>query len=97
MAGRIEPLHVELFGIPRLIAGTADVCLEVPAQPTLSEALAALAQAVPALVGRVIAADGARLVPGYACNVNGLQFVRGGRDRLAAGDHLLIMSADAGG
>jgi len=97
MAAPVEPLHVELFGVARLIAGRREVSLELPAQPTLAETLAALAEAVPTLVGRVIDANRSRLVQGYACNVNGLQFVRAASDRLNGGDHVLIMSADAGG
>jgi hypothetical protein len=49
------------------------------------------------LAGRVISPDGTRLVDGYACNVNGLQFVRSPAVRVNPGDHIVILSADAGG
>ena len=39
---------------------------------------------------------GTRLIDGYACNVNGLEFVRRRRP-VNAGDNIMILSADAGG
>jgi molybdopterin converting factor small subunit len=34
---------------------------------------------------------------GYACNVNGLEFVRSSTATVNAGDNIAILSADAGG
>jgi hypothetical protein len=34
---------------------------------------------------------------GYACNVNGLEFIRSGSSTVKAGDSVIILSADAGG
>jgi molybdopterin-guanine dinucleotide biosynthesis protein A len=88
---------VELFGVARLTAQTTEVSLELPSGATFSQMVEALAEALPVLVGRVISADRKGLVNGCACNVNGLQFLRTPEATIAEGDHLLILSADAGG
>jgi molybdopterin converting factor small subunit len=88
---------VELFGVARLVARTSEVSLALPAGATFSEACAALAEKLPVLVGRVISVDRAHLVDGYACNVNGLVFVRTPTAVVNSGDRLVILSADAGG
>ena len=88
---------VELFGIARLLARTSVIALALPAAATLSDAFAALAEKLPVLVGRVISADRTRLIDGYACNLNGLAFVRTPTAGVSPGDSLVILSADAGG
>jgi molybdenum cofactor guanylyltransferase len=91
------PCTVELFGVARLLTGTHEVPLAVAAPATCSRVFAALAEKLPVLVGRVIAPDRARLVEGYACNVNGAEFVRTPEAAINPGDRVLILSADAGG
>ena len=93
------PLHctVELFGVARLVANAREVSVAVASGATLSDVLDALAHQVPALLGRVIAADRRTLVDGYACNVNGLEFVRSAGSPVHHGDSIVILSADAGG
>jgi hypothetical protein len=49
------------------------------------------------LVGRVITLEGTRLASGFACNINGLAFIRDPSAKIASGDRILIVSADAGG
>ena len=88
---------VELFGIARLLARTSAIALALPAGATFSDAFAALAEKLPVLVGRVISADRTRLVDGYACNLNGLAFIRTPTAVVNPGDSLVILSADAGG
>jgi len=88
---------VELFGIARLLARTSAIALALPAGATFSDAFAALAEKLPVLVGRVISADRTRLIDGYACNLNGLGFVRTATAVVNPGDSLVILSADAGG
>jgi molybdopterin-guanine dinucleotide biosynthesis protein A len=91
---------VELFGVARLIAETREVSIAVPFGATFAQLVAGLAQRLPMLVGRVISADGRSLVDGYACNVNGRDFVRTSLFPTAivnAGDNVAILSADAGG
>jgi molybdenum cofactor guanylyltransferase len=88
---------VELFGAARLTARTREIALVLPSGATFSQLFAALAEKLPILVGRVISPDGSRLVSGYACNVNGLEFVRTSTATVNAGDNIAILSADAGG
>jgi molybdopterin converting factor small subunit len=88
---------VELFGVARLLAQTREVVLALPSEATFAQAFAALAERLPVLVGRVISADRTHLVDGYACNVNGLTFVRTPMATVHPGDNIIILSADAGG
>jgi molybdopterin converting factor small subunit len=88
---------VELFGVARMLAGTGELDLSLPPGGTVSHVLAALVAKLPALAGRVITADGSRLMEGYACSVNGREFVRSPVTAVQRGDRILILSADAGG
>jgi len=88
---------VELFGVAQLLAKAREIPLTLPPGATLAHLYAALAESMPILAGRVVAPSGDGLVEGYACNVNGLHFVRGGSARVNPGDRIAIMSADAGG
>lgn len=88
---------VELFGVARMLSGTREVALALPPGATLSQVLAALLAKLPMLSGRVISADGSRLIDGYACNLNGLDFVRTAETSVHPGDRVMILSADAGG
>jgi len=90
-------LVVELFGVARLKAKTATVPLVLSEGAQVQDALAALAEAIPALVGPVLTLDRHALVNGYTCNVNGTDFTRDWHHPLRSGDHLLILSSDAGG
>lgn len=89
-------VSVELFGVPRLLAKRSEVPLSLPEKATLADVFAALAESVPVLAGLVVAAGGA-LTRGYACNVNGLDFVRDPAAVVHAGDRIFILAADAGG
>jgi len=86
-------VRVELFGIPRLEAGTATV--EVVASD-VGEALRALGAQVPALVPEVISADG-ELSPHYLVAVDGGQLTRDPARPLRLGEVLVLISAQAGG
>jgi molybdopterin-guanine dinucleotide biosynthesis protein A len=88
---------VELFGAVRLLAKTKEVSLALPPEATLADVYAMLAAKLPILLGRVISADRTDLVSGYACNVNGLNFIRNPRAKVNSGDKIFILSADAGG
>ena len=87
---------VELFGVARLLAKTQEVALSLPAEATLSDVYLALAQKLPVLANRIITQDGT-LLSGYACNINGLDFIRSSTAKVASGDKIFILSADAGG
>jgi len=88
---------VELFGVARLRAKTDRVSLALPAGADVQAALTALAKATPELVGSVLTADSHALTAGYACNLNGTEFLRDLHTPLHPGDSLLILSSDAGG
>ena len=88
---------VELFGAARFLAHTREVSLRLPAGATFSQVYAALAAELPVLVGKVIDPDRARLIDGFACNVNGLDFIRTPTATVNPGDNIVILSADAGG
>lgn len=88
---------VELLGVAQLVAKTREVSVALPPHGTFRHLYAALAEALPALVGRVIRADRSGLVEGCACSVNGLRFVRSASEPVRAGDSILILPADAGG
>jgi molybdopterin-guanine dinucleotide biosynthesis protein A len=88
---------VELFGAVRLLAKTREVSLALSPGATLADVYSALAAKLPILLGRVISPDGANLFSGYACNVNGLNFVRTPTTKVISGDKIFILSADAGG
>lgn len=88
---------VELFGVARLLSRTSTVDLTLPGGATIADVFAALADRLPALVGPVVSPERDRLVDGFACNVNGLTFVRDACERVRPGDAIVILSADAGG
>ncbi len=88
-------VSVELFGVARLLAKTQTVALTLPQEASLAHVFAALADKLPALVGRVLSSEG--LMSGYSCNINGLEFVRAGGAKVKSGDKIIILSADAGG
>lgn len=85
-------MRIELFGVPRLRAGTDG--LDVEAE-TLGEAFAALGRAHPELSPWVVETN--QLKPHYLVAVNGLQLTRDPDTRLNAGDVVSILSAEAGG
>jgi sulfur-carrier protein len=85
-------ITIELYGIPRLRAGTGRVGV---AAATVAEALAGLAAAAPGLAGSVLA--GGRVPPEYRLSLNGDRFISDPGTPLADGDVLLLLSADAGG
>jgi molybdopterin-guanine dinucleotide biosynthesis protein A len=91
------PVTVELFGVAQLLAKTKEVPLSLPPQATLSHVCQALAAEHPVLLGRDINPDRSSLSSGYACNINGLEFVKNPNAKVNPGDKIFILSADAGG
>lgn len=94
-----EPLRctVELFGVARLLAKTQVISLSLSRDATLANVLSAVAQRLPILVGRVIDSDKMSLSAGFACNINGITFVRDPATKIRPDDKIFIISADAGG
>ena len=88
---------VELFGVARLLAKTRVISLSLAPDATLAQVLSAVAQRLPVLVGRVINPDATGLLPGFGCNINGIDFVRDRETKIRQHDKIFILSADAGG
>ena len=88
---------VELFGVARLLAKTRIISLSLAPDATFAQVLSAVAQRLPVLVGRVINPNGTDLLPGFACNINGIDFVRDRETQIRQHDKIFILSADAGG
>lgn len=84
-------MHVEFLGIPRQRVGMSEVIIDAD---TLGDVLRTLGERFPSL-GDLITAEG--LHPSIAANLNGNDFIRDLRTRLAESDRLLILSADVGG
>jgi len=84
-------MHVEFLSVPRRLAGVSHV--EVQAE-TLGQLLTTLAAQFPSLAS-FITLD--RLHPSFVASLNGDEFVSDPRTVLAENDHVLILSADAGG
>ena len=84
-------ITVEFFGTARLRAGRSDLPIEAA---TVADALTATARECPALAGVV---DNGKLSGHYLASVNAGPFLIDLHHPLAAGDRLLLLSADAGG
>lgn len=90
-------VRVEFFGLARRWAEATEceVVLPSAAPATLQTVLHAVAAQLPAFGERCLAAG--QLHPALAANVSGERFVRHPQELLAAGESLLLLSADAGG
>lgn len=86
------PVTVELFGIARARAGTAQATAD---GANLGDVLVDLARQFPALAEACI--DGRRLRAGFTANVRGDRFVTAPETPLRSGDTVLLLSLDAGG
>jgi hypothetical protein len=85
---------VELFGVPRLLAGRRSIELG-DAGPTLADVARALAAACPALIGPVVGHDG-WLLPGYQFAVDE-RFTRDPAAAVRPDAALLLVASSAGG
>ena len=86
-------IEVELFGVPRLLAGRRS--LRVAAR-TLGEAARDLGSCCPALLGTVIDRDTGWLLGGYTFVVDE-RFTRDAERPLTAASSVLLVSSVAGG
>lgn len=84
---------VELYGVPRLRAGTARVAVE---GGNLGEVLRAVGRELASLQGSVIG-PGGEVAPHYRVSLNGERFVSDPATSLSEGDILLLLGADLGG
>lgn len=85
-------IRVELFGVPRQRAGTAET---TASGARLGEVLTDLALRFPRLAETCF--EGHHLRAGFVANLNGDRFVTDPATRVSPGDAILILSADAGG
>ena len=90
-------VQVELYGLAQIACGRRQVAIAVPPEAAVTDIMAALAEACPALRQHVIRADLSGLCESYVLNLNGLAFVAQERLRLQSGDTLLLFSSQAGG
>ncbi len=88
----VVPITVEFFGIPRQRAGRGEVSVRAR---TVGEALAAVVRQCPSLSG-LRSADGT-LAKQFLLSLNGERFITDLEEVLTGGEHLLLLSADAGG
>lgn len=84
---------IELFGQARLVAGVKTVAVQ---GTTIGEALKAVAQRCPELVGVALEADG-RPTAAYTVNLNGLRFCTDLDQAVGDEDEMLLISSLAGG
>ncbi len=89
--------EIELFGVPRLLAGQKFVCLELQDDAVLGDALAALCCQFPKIAGVVAHGACRSLADGYLACRDGREFLRGETAPLQARDRLLVFAAAAGG
>ena len=85
-------IQIELFGVPRLRAGTPRLTVE---GATVGEAIDAMAVACPRLSEQILSAG--MLHPAYKLSLNGERFVSDRAIPLNDGDTLWLLSADVGG
>ncbi len=87
---------VELFGVPRQRAGCAVVELECGAKGmNLAQILQELETRLPVLAAECF--PNGTLHRAYTVNLDGEKFLRNADTQIKPGQHLLIMSTDAGG
>ena len=84
-------MHVEFFGIPRERAGVSELDI---AAATVGELLASLAERFPGLRD-LMTRDGPH--SSVTINLNGDLFINDVKTTLTEDDHVLLLSADAGG
>jgi molybdopterin converting factor small subunit len=85
-------ITVELFGIPRVRAGTAETSAT---GSNLGDVLADLARRFPPLADVCI--EGRALRPGFIVNLSAERFVSSPETVLREGETVLLLSLDAGG
>ena len=90
-------INVELFGNARLLAGRKIERLSVAHDCALSDIARKIGRRHPALVGTVVREDLSGFLESYTVNLNGMEFIDDGHERLKDGDSLLVFSSQAGG
>jgi molybdopterin converting factor small subunit len=91
-----DGVTVEFFGIARRRAGRTRIVV-CPGRESirLGDVLLAAGSRLPGLAGECL--DGSRPKVGYLANINACRFTTDPDVMVEAGDHVLLLSADAGG
>lgn len=97
VASASASVRIELFGNARLVSGERELAALLPARANADDVAAALAAAIPALVGVAVSEDGREMLPSYVANLNGAAFIEGERAALRDGDSIYVFSSQAGG
>lgn len=92
-------VRVELFGLPRLIAGEKEITLRLKQDATFRDVVRALVRRYPDMIGDVVQADGETLQEPNILNLDGRRMIQAHQmdDSLGAGDRIILMSMSAGG
>jgi len=92
-------VEVELFGLPRLIAGEREVTLRLKDRATFRDVVRALVQQYPDMVGDVVQADGETMQAPNILNLDGRRMIQPHQmdEALSDGDRVILMSMSAGG
>ena len=92
-------IQVELFGLPRLIAGEKKITLGLEEGATFRDVVRALSQRYPDMVGDVVQVDGETLQAPNILNLDGRRMIQPHQmdEGLGDGDRIIVMSMSAGG
>lgn len=92
-------VEVELFGLPRLIAGERQVTLRLEEGATFKDVVRTLVGRFPDMVGDVVQADGETMQPPNILNLDGKRMVQPYQmdESPSDGDRIVVMSMSAGG
>jgi molybdopterin converting factor small subunit len=92
-------VHVELFGLSRLIAGEKEITLTLDEGATFRHAVRALVRKYPEMIGDVVQADGETMQSPNILNLDGRRMIQPHQmaESLSDGDRIIVMSMSAGG
>lgn len=92
-------VHVELFGLSRLIAGEREIALKLPDEATFRDAVRMLVARYPDMIGDVVQADGETMQAPNILNLDGRRMIQPHQmdEGLSDGDRIILMSMSAGG
>lgn len=92
-------VNIELFGLPRIIAGEKIITLSLQDNASFRDVVRELAQRHPEMMGDVIKIDGETLQSPNILNLNGRRMVQPHQmdESIRDGDKLVLMSMSAGG
>jgi molybdopterin converting factor small subunit len=92
-------VHLELFGLSRIAAGTKELLLELEEGTTFRDVVKLLSEKYPDMIGNVINPDGETLHPPNIFNLNAKRMIH--PDQMGEcpsdGDRVILMSVSAGG